>query len=79
MLRGSNFINSLALWRTRLAKLFATTMADDEQWFLPDVIEAVNKGLPGDGLFDVAEATAACTKMHDDEELMLSEGIVYKI
>ena len=54
-------------------------MADDEQWFLPDVIEAVNKGLPGDGLFDVAEATAACTKMHDDEELMLSEGIVYKI
>lgn len=39
----------------------------------------LNEGLPVDELFGTAEATAACQVMSDANELMLSEGIVYKI
>ena len=73
------FFSSLALWRSRLAKLIATTMADDESWYLAELVEAVNKGLATEALFGTAEATAACVAMHDAEELMYHEGIVYKL
>ncbi len=39
----------------------------------------VNEGLSTDMLFGTAEATEACQIMTDAEELMLSEGIVYKL
>lgn len=69
----------LALFRSRLAQLYATTLQDEEQWFLTDLVEAINKGLAVDALFSTAEATAICQRMNDDEELMLAEGIVYKM
>ena len=69
----------MALWRTRLAKLFATTLQDDEQFYLTDLVKAVNQGLSTDVEFGAAEAEAACRAMGNDEELMLSDGIVYKI
>ena len=56
-----------------------TTLQDEEQWFLADLVEAINKGLPVDALFSTAEATAICQKMNDAEELMLSDGMVYKM
>ncbi|OCH88618.1 ATP dependent DNA helicase [Obba rivulosa] len=69
----------LKLWRTRLANLFATSLQNDEAWSLSQVVELVNKGLPTDALFRTAEATAACEMMGEANELMLSDGIVYKI
>ncbi len=69
----------LTLWRTRLAKLFSTSLQDDEQWFLVDLLATINEGLTTDELFSTAEATAACQAMSDVNELMLSDGIVYKI
>lgn len=67
------------MFRTRLAKLFASTLQDDEQWYLADLLAAVNQGLSTDDLFSTAEATAACQAMSDVNELMISDGIVYKI
>ena len=67
------------MWRTRLAKLFATTLQDEEQFYLTDLVDLVNKGLSDDQQFGGAEATQACQAMSNDEELMLSDGIVYKI
>ncbi|KAG6919593.1 MCM DNA helicase complex subunit [Tephrocybe rancida] len=69
----------LQLFRSRLANIFATLLQDDEQIFLTDLLKFVNEGLTTDNLFGTAEATEACQAMQDNEELMISDGIVYKI
>ncbi|KAH8120538.1 ATP dependent DNA helicase [Phellopilus nigrolimitatus] len=69
----------LKLFRKRLAALFSSTLQDEEQIFFNQLLEMLNEGLPTDELFGTAEATAACQAMSDENELMLSEGIVYKI
>jgi len=69
----------LKLFRTRLAKLFATRLQDDEQFFFTDLLELINEGLSTDELFGTAEATIACEVMTEANELMLSGDIVYKI
>lgn len=43
------------------------------------MLEMINEGLPTEELFGTVEATAACNVMSDENELMLSEGIVYII
>jgi DNA replication licensing factor MCM3 len=54
-------------------------MQDEEQVFLTDLLKLINDGMSTDSLFGTAEATAACQEMQEAEELMISEGIVYKI
>lgn len=69
----------LQLFRSRLANIFATRLQDDEQIFLTELLEFINEGSATDMLFGTAEATQACQAMQDNEELMISDGIVYKI
>ncbi|KAI0662516.1 ATP dependent DNA helicase [Cubamyces menziesii] len=69
----------LKLFRTRLAHLFATKLVDEDQMYLHTLVEMINEGLSTDELFGTAEATAACNIMTDANEVMLSDGIVYKI
>lgn len=69
----------LALFRTRLARLNATVLLDDEQVYFTQLLELINDGLTTDTLFGTAEATAICQVMTEANELMLSDGIVYKI
>ena len=66
-------------FRTRLANAFATRLQDTEQIFLTELLEIVNEGLTTDTLFGTREATLACKAMEGDDELMLVEGIVYKV
>ncbi|KAK0208392.1 ATP dependent DNA helicase [Desarmillaria ectypa] len=66
-------------FRSRVSKLFGSKLCDDESVFLKDLLEMVNEGLSTDMLFGTVEATEACQIMTDAEELMLSEGIVYKL
>lgn len=47
--------------------------------FLKDVLPLINEGLPTSELFATGEATAACEAMQEENELMISDGIVYKI
>lgn len=70
---------SLRFFRKRLAALFSSKLQDEEQLFFTQLLEMLNEGLPVHELFGTAEATAACQAMSDANELMLSEGIVYKI
>ena len=67
------------MFRTRVARLWATSFQDDEQVFLADLVQAVNEGLGNDELFGTAEATMICQAMTEANEVMLSDGIVYKI
>ncbi|KAI0308039.1 ATP dependent DNA helicase [Multifurca ochricompacta] len=69
----------LQLFRSRVARLWATNFQDDEQVFLADLVRAVNEGLNDDALFGTTEATLACQMMTEANEVMLSENIVYKI
>jgi DNA replication licensing factor MCM3 len=69
----------LQLFRTKLAHLFATKLQDDESTFLTDLLPMINEGMPIDTLFGTAEATAACLVMQEANDLMISDGIVYKI
>lgn len=54
-------------------------MQDEETIFLKDLLEHVNEGLPAEALYGTTEATEICEFMTEKDELMLSEGIVYKV
>jgi len=54
-------------------------MQDDESIFLADLLQHINEGLSTEELFGTGEATEACLAMQAAEELMISDGIVYKI
>lgn len=69
----------LQLFRSRVANLFASHLQDEEQIFLAELVELVNAGLSTDALFGTAEAAAICQIMTDSDELMLSDGIIYKV
>ena len=77
--RQHSFYNRFKLFRKRLAAVFSTVYQDREQVFFTELLEKLNEGLPTNSLFGTGEATAACERMSDEDELMLSEGIVYKI
>ena len=47
--------------------------------YLYALLEMINARLSTDQLFGTAEATAACNAMTDANEIMLSDGVVYKI
>jgi DNA replication licensing factor MCM3 len=65
------------MFRDRLARLFTT--AGEDQLYFTQMVESINEGLGNDALFGSAEAQAACQIMSDDNELMVSDGIVYRI
>jgi DNA replication licensing factor MCM3 len=54
-------------------------MQDQDTIFLTEFLELINEGLPVESLYGTAEATSICEIMGVDDELMLSEGIVYKV
>lgn len=67
----------LRMFRDRLARVF--TAAGGDQLYFNEMVEAINEGLANDALFGSAEALAACMVMSDANELMVSDGIVYRI
>jgi len=75
----TNNTDRMQLFRSRVSKIFATRMQDEETIFLTDLVEIVNEGLAAEALFGTAEATEICEIMGDSDELMISEGIVYKV
>ena len=48
-------------------------------WTLQTIVNAVNNALTGAAHFGVEEAVAILQRMTDNEELMLSGEVVYKI
>ena len=62
-----------------MANLYKGKLQDSDQFFFKDLLELINEGLATDALFGTQEATLACEAMGDENELMLSGDIVYKI
>ncbi|KAL4243164.1 DNA replication licensing factor MCM3 [Abortiporus biennis] len=69
----------LALFRTRLAKLFSTIWQDSEMWLVNEVALKVNEGLAAQHQFTRPEVEAMCQVMTDANEVMLSGEVLYKI
>ncbi|KAG8898339.1 MCM DNA helicase complex subunit [Tulasnella sp. 403] len=69
----------LNLFRSRLAALFASELAEDEAIPMASVVELINRGVPPDQVFGVEEATVAAEVMTEANDVMLSEDILYKI
>ena len=69
----------LQLFRARVSKIFATRLQDEETIYLKELLELVNEGLTTDSLFGTSEATQICEFMGQNDEIMISEGIVYKV
>ncbi|KAG0094021.1 MCM DNA helicase complex subunit [Podila epicladia] len=53
--------------------------ADEESIEFEELLVAVNKDLDVDELFGPAEAAAILTQMNEENKLMFSEGVIYKI
>ena len=73
------FAGRVQMFRSKVANLFSSRLQDEEQIFLTELLEMINHGLPTSDLFGTTEATAICQIMSDSDELMLSDGIVYKV
>ncbi|KAL5635475.1 hypothetical protein ACGC1H_004312 [Rhizoctonia solani] len=69
----------VAAFRTRLARLFQERFAEEEAIPIESVVEAVNEGLPVDQLFGRIEASEIAEVMTAANEIMLSDGIIYKL
>jgi DNA replication licensing factor MCM3 len=69
----------LNLFRTRLDHVFTTSLGADGIVDFTDLVPLVNEGLENDQMFGTAEARSAVDKMNEGNEIMFSEGTVYKI
>lgn len=69
----------LALFRTRLSSLLSGKHADEDAVEIEVLVPEVNEGLANDDLFSSREARAALDKMYENNEVMVNDGVVYKV
>ncbi|KAF8930537.1 MCM2/3/5 family-domain-containing protein [Dissophora ornata] len=67
----------LKLFQVKTNKMIMSS--DEGSVDFEDLLAEVNKGLELDELFGPAEAAAILNKMNDDNKLMFSDGVIYKI
>ena len=70
---------SAALFRTRVAAAFAGPFANNDEITRETLLPEINMGLPAEELFGTLEAERYLTVMNDANQLMWSEGVVYKL
>ncbi|CAE6421318.1 unnamed protein product [Rhizoctonia solani] len=66
-------------FRSRLSEVFQERFAEEEAIPMESILEAINGGLPVDELFGRIEATEIAEIMTAADQIMLSDGIIYKI
>ncbi|TIB92621.1 MCM-domain-containing protein [Wallemia mellicola] len=69
----------VALFKTKFADALQSTFDGEEAVSVEDAVQEVNKGLGTDALFGSTEAMKVLERMNDENEIMLSGGIIYKI
>ncbi|KAG9011009.1 MCM DNA helicase complex subunit [Tulasnella sp. JGI-2019a] len=69
----------LALFRARLGSLFKDELAEDEAIPLANVVDLVNSALEHDQVFGLDEARTAAEVMQEENQVMVSDDILYKI
>lgn len=69
----------LDLFRERLSAVFESDAAADGFIEFGDLLPMVNEGLANEDMFGTSEGKAAVRTMHERNELMESDGVVYKV
>jgi DNA replication licensing factor MCM3 len=69
----------LALFRERLAQVLRSRFGEEDAIPMTVLLPAINDGMSADSLFGTAEARGCALLMTEDNEIMLSEDVVYKI
>jgi len=69
----------LNLFRSRLDQVFTTSLGADGMVELTNLVPLFNEGLGTDEMFGSNEARKAAERMHERNEIMFSEGTVYKV
>lgn len=69
----------LALFRKQLSALFSGRLVDDDAFMLKPLMEYVNEGLEVQHMFDTEEGVASLEAMTDANEILFSDGMIYKI
>lgn len=67
------------LFRSRLAEVWNTRFASEEAVHIPDMIEAINGSLAPQHAFGDVEAGRIMEQMSSLEEIMVSDGTIYRI
>jgi DNA replication licensing factor MCM3 len=67
------------LFRQRVASVFAGVFAREEEVSRELLLPELNRGLPTDALFGTMEADQLLAQMNDDNLVMYSESVVYKL
>lgn len=67
------------LFRTRLSTVLETSGAANDGYVdFEEMLPLVNEGLSTEDMFGSGEARTAVEKMHGDNQVMFSDGVVYK-
>jgi hypothetical protein len=67
------------LFRQRLSTVLETSGAANEGFIdFEDMLPLVNEDVPTESMFSSGEARQAVMKMHDDNQVMYADGVVYK-
>ncbi|EIW70928.1 hypothetical protein TREMEDRAFT_28916 [Tremella mesenterica DSM 1558] len=69
----------LTLFRSRLDQVFSSSLGAEGIVDLTDLIPLINEGLSTEEMFGTSESRAAVGKMHDANEVMFAEGVVYRV
>ena len=71
--------NRLSLFRQKLSAVFSGRLVDEDAIPLSTILEYVNDGLEAQHMFSTEEAATCAEVMTDANQIMLHDGIVYKI
>lgn len=77
--RGDIAAERLDMFRERLSHVFENDTTDQGFFEFTDLLPKVNEGLANADLFGTSEAKAAVAAMHDRNEVMEADGVVYKV
>ena len=69
----------LDLFRSKLDEVFNNAIGAEGMLELDDLVPMINEGMETGDMFGTSEARAAAERMHDRNEIMLSEGVVYRV
>jgi DNA replication licensing factor MCM3 len=66
------------LFRQRLSTVLEGSASEDGYIEFTEMLPLVNESLSMDEMFSTGEARNAVLRMHGDNQLMFSDGVVYK-
>lgn len=76
----ADLVRRLQLFRTRLSAVWSSSAWADEDYIpIAELVPLVNEGLGNDEMFGSAQAREVLDRMSEGNEVMIDEGLVYRV